>query len=151
MTTYTVATDDPALAAKLFALAGSALSPAVPPNAPPAAPPVVAPPTLPVAAAPVMPPPAAPPVVAPPVAAAPPVTAPPATPAYDPALDVPPAGWTFDHVKSAAAAFTAKHGSGGAAKLAEICAKYCAPGTAKPSVSKVLKGYWASIYQELTA
>lgn len=167
-TTYHFETVDHGLAAKLHAVvqdyhagkpAAAAAAPPAKPNGvsaaptPPAAP---AAPTPPVAAAPPMPP--AAPAATPPAPPAPPAAAPPAAPTaaappagVDPALMQAPEGWTIDHIKSAGAAFTAKHGSGGAAKMAELCAKYAPPGTAKPGVSKVLPAYWPNLYQDLTA
>lgn len=153
MTLHTFQTDNLGLAAKLFAVIqshhkGDEAPPAPLPTAA-AAPPPPPPPAPPTAAA---PPPPPPPAAAAPPPPPPPPAAPAAAPAnIDPALMVPPAGWLIDHIKSAAQAFTAKHGTGGAAKLAEACARYCPPGTAKPSITKVLPAYWADLHRDLSA
>lgn len=62
-----------------------------------------------------------------------------------------PAGWTLDHVKGAAATFTANPQKGGAAAMQELLRRYCPAGEARPSLKKVYPSYWPAVYTALTA
>lgn len=95
---------------------------------------------------------AAPAPSAPPVAAAPaPVPTPPPAAAPAPAAPTPahgpaPAGWTVDHVKSAATAFAANPAKGGPAALKAILTEF---GAAR--AGEVDPARWPELYQRLTA
>jgi hypothetical protein len=66
-------------------------------------------------------------------------------------LTIAPTGWTMDHMRDAAKAFTSNPNKGGAAALADIVAKYCPPGTAKPSIKLAYPAWWPQLYNDLTA
>jgi hypothetical protein len=165
-----IGTDDPQVAVQMIALAAGMIAPTPPPaqvmptphpGLPPAVPSTAPPP--PAAAAAPPPPSAAPPppaaVTAPP---APPAAAPPPPPAAAPAAAPPAehdaqdqaildAGWTVEHMRATAQTFVKKHGNVGPAKIAEMCAKYLPPGTAKPVVTKVPPKWWPQLHAELNA
>jgi hypothetical protein len=84
-----------------------------------------------------------------------PPASPPAPPAAPSALPAPvasvdtgaPAGWTVDHIKAAAAAYTAKHSP---ADLQAILTRYVPPAS-KPTIGKVPGASWPALYAELSA